>query len=250
MLASSAASSAAVAAVLRTLAGERTSWLSGDVADFAAGGHGGGLLVTGGREPSLALVNPSPIPSRPSTSRTCRRSGPGAGRKRAGPGLEASHERRCCTLGDAIAGLGNPRCRLLWPRLGTSRWMLAARYELRDAVGNRDDQGGFGAYLPLAARRLAKMDAGCRAAGDSRSHEAQSDARRSTGKSFQAVRQRADMRLGLPVAQSAGAAALDPARAVEPFAERRPAQDGARGMKARRRHQAAAVSSELRKASR
>ena len=38
-----------------------------DVADFAAGGHGGDSL-TGGRETSLALENPSQIPSRPSSS--------------------------------------------------------------------------------------------------------------------------------------------------------------------------------------
>ena len=39
-----------------------------NVAGFAAGGHGGHFLVTGGREPSLALENPSQIALRPSSS--------------------------------------------------------------------------------------------------------------------------------------------------------------------------------------
>jgi hypothetical protein len=38
---------------------------------LAADGHGGDS-VTGGREPSLALENPSQIPSPPSSSRTWR----------------------------------------------------------------------------------------------------------------------------------------------------------------------------------
>jgi len=50
MLASSAASSAAVAGVLRTLVGERTSWLSAMLRNFAAGGHDGDS-GTGGHEP-------------------------------------------------------------------------------------------------------------------------------------------------------------------------------------------------------
>ena len=62
-------------------------------------------------------------------------------------------------------------------------------------------------------------------------------------------RQRAEMKLGLKVAQSAGAAMLEGERTVEPFLGRRPAQGGAWGMK-ERRHQAAAVSSPARKASR
>jgi hypothetical protein len=50
----------------------------------------------------------------------------------------------------------------------------------------------------------------------------------------QADRQRADMKLGLKVARSTGTAAVDLARAIEPFAERRPGQDGAGRVRARR----------------
>jgi hypothetical protein len=48
-----------------------------DVLDFAAGGYGGGPSVTGGRETSLALENPSQIPSPSSSSEDCRRCRPG-----------------------------------------------------------------------------------------------------------------------------------------------------------------------------
>ena len=44
-----------------------------NVAGFAGSGHGGCFLLTGGREPSLALENPSQIPFRPFSSENCRR---------------------------------------------------------------------------------------------------------------------------------------------------------------------------------
>ena len=62
-----------------------------NVAGFAAGGHGGHFLVTGGREPSLALENPSQIALGPSSSRSAAgllaEQGRGPGPE---PGLESA----------------------------------------------------------------------------------------------------------------------------------------------------------------
>jgi hypothetical protein len=56
MRALSAASSPAEGGVLRTLAGDRTSWLERDVLDFAAGGYGRGLFGRAAARP-LAPCN-------------------------------------------------------------------------------------------------------------------------------------------------------------------------------------------------
>ena len=78
MLASSARSSAAVAGVLRTLLGERTSWLRA-ILRILLRSVMAGTPGTGGRETSLALENPSQIPSRPSSSVAFRRDRCGGG---------------------------------------------------------------------------------------------------------------------------------------------------------------------------
>jgi hypothetical protein len=75
-----------------------------DVADFGCGGHGWGLPVTSGREPSLALENPSQIPSRPSSSRALPRAPLPAGEGEGGP--QSDH---AVIAGSAASGAGSPR---------------------------------------------------------------------------------------------------------------------------------------------
>jgi hypothetical protein len=97
---------------------------------------------------------------------------------------------------------------------------------MRLAIATR--QGGVRRVLPLAARRLAKMGGTMPeqpiAFGEDCAAGALAD---------KADRQRADMKFSLQVAQPAGAAPLDLARADEPFLERRPGQGRAWGMHGR-----------------
>src|SRR5271170_7271515 len=94
-------------------------------------GHGGDSL-TGGRETSLALKNPSQIPFGPLPL------APGAG-SRGGRGGLGDHGTRGAAVGTGADG-----------------GMVFGPADVSDAVGNRDDQGGLRRVLPLAARRLAK----------------------------------------------------------------------------------------------
>ena len=165
--------------------------------------------MTGGRETSLALENPSQIPL----------SALFLWRPRPGPPPGGGE-------GAAAWGITEPAVRLLWPGLmeawSSARSMWAMRLAIatiRAVCGAfcRWPRGGWQKWV--GPRR------------SSRSHEDEGGA--AGALINQADRQRADMKLGLPVAQGAGAAALDLARAGEPFVQLRPGQGRAWGLHGR-----------------
>lgn len=124
--------------------------------------------------------------------------------------------------------MGDHRTRGAAVVTGAHGGVIFGPVDLCEAVGNRDDQSGVGRVPPLAAQRLAKMGGAA---------PEQSIAGNEVGTAGALVdkagRQGADMKLGLPVAQGAGAAPFDFARTVEPILERRPCQDGAGGVHGR-----------------
>ena len=132
----------------------------GDVADFAASGHGGDS-ATGGREPSLALENPSQTPSRPSSSVACRRDRCGGGEgAAAGWGRSLVLFRYCrgppLRRGSAdrrwIWGSRERRVSAVMPK--ADRCVVFGAIELRDTIGDRDDQSGL-RRIPRAGRAAA-----------------------------------------------------------------------------------------------
>ena len=112
----------------------------GDIADFAASGHGGDSCDGRARavsRPGKPVTNPLSALFLWGT-----RLGPPPGRMTQGraPRLGRSPKRRVAAV-----------------VTGADGGVVFGAVDVSDAVGDRDDQGGLGRILPLAARRPAKM---------------------------------------------------------------------------------------------